>query len=109
VTDIYGTDTAEYNNALGFFVLMWAVLNFFLFGSLPISVNIHLLPQSPTDSFRNLVYIGTFFFVELPSALVAASYFAVADGKPDTSTALKKAEGVFAFLAGLLDVTQLAI
>jgi succinate-acetate transporter protein len=35
VTDAYGTDTPEYNNALGFFVLMWTVLNtFFLFASL---------------------------------------------------------------------------
>jgi len=87
VSDAYGTDTAEYNNALGFFVLMWAVLNlFFLFGSLPI----------------NLVYIGIFFFVELAFVLIAASYFATADGHADGAVALKKAGGVFAFLAGLL-------
>lgn len=83
----YGTDTAEYNNALSFFVLMWAVLNFFfLFGSLPIGP----------------VCIGAFFFVELAFALIAASYFATADAKLDTATVLKKAGGVFAFLAGLL-------
>ena len=86
VKDSYGTDTAEYNNALGFFVLMWAVLNlFFLIGSLPI----------------NLVYIAIFFFVELAFALVAASYFATADGKIGQGVALKKAGGAFAFLAGL--------
>ncbi|CZR65660.1 related to Y.lipolytica GPR1 protein and Fun34p [Phialocephala subalpina] len=83
----YGTDTVSYNNALGFFVLMWAVLNlFFLFGSLPI----------------NLVYIGIFGFVELAFALIASSYFAAADGKEVQSKKLKIAGGVFAFLAGLL-------
>ncbi|KAH6671936.1 GPR1/FUN34/yaaH family-domain-containing protein [Halenospora varia] len=87
VTESYGTDTAEYNNALGFFVLMWAVLNlFFLIGSLPI----------------NLVYIGIFFFVELAFTLIAGSYFATADGNLAAATALKKSGGVFAFLAGLL-------
>ncbi|KUJ14543.1 uncharacterized protein LY89DRAFT_736574 [Mollisia scopiformis] len=81
VKEAYGDDTVGYNNSLGFFV-MWAMLNlFFLFGSLPI----------------NLVYIGIFFFVEL-----AASYFATADGYPGAATALQKAGGVFAFLAGLL-------
>ncbi|KAH8667605.1 GPR1/FUN34/yaaH family-domain-containing protein [Tricladium varicosporioides] len=87
VTESYGTDTAEHNNALGFFVLMWAVLNiFFLFGSLPI----------------NLVYIGIFFFVELTFSLVAGSYFATADGNLKIAEALRKTGGVFAFLAGLL-------
>jgi succinate-acetate transporter protein len=76
-----------YNNALGYFVLMWTVFNtFFLIASLPI----------------NLVYIGIFGFVELAFGLVAASYFAAADGKADASEILKKAGGVFAFLAGLL-------
>lgn len=87
VQNSYGSDTAEYNDVLGFFVLMWTVLNlFFLFGSLPI----------------NLVYISVFFFVELAFAFIAASYFATADGKPDTAIAIKKAGGVFAFLAGIL-------
>ncbi|CAG8955118.1 hypothetical protein HYFRA_00007133 [Hymenoscyphus fraxineus] len=87
VTDAYGTDTVQYNNALGFFVLMWSVLNlFFLFGSLP----------------TNLVYIGIFFFVEMAFVLIAGSYFATADGHASAATALKKTGGVFAFLAGLL-------
>ncbi|KAL2065274.1 hypothetical protein VTL71DRAFT_2943 [Oculimacula yallundae] len=87
VSAAYGTDTAEYNNALGFFVLMWTVLNtFFLIGSLPI----------------NLVYIGIFFFVELAFGFVAASYFAAADGYPGTQKALAKAGGAFAFCAGML-------
>ena len=34
--------------------------------------------------------------------LVAASYFATADGKVGVGTGLKKAGGVFAFLGGLL-------
>lgn len=34
--------------------------------------------------------------------LVAASYFATADGHLGTATALKKTAGVFAFLSGLL-------
>jgi len=40
--------------------------------------------------------------VELAFALIAASYFAAADGKEAASTALKISGGVFAFLAGLL-------
>lgn len=66
---------------------MWTVLNtFFLIGSLPI----------------NLVYIGIFFFVELAFGFVAASYFAAADGNAGTATALAKAGGAFAFVAGML-------
>ncbi|TVY59718.1 Acetate transporter protein patA [Lachnellula suecica] len=87
VTAAYPTDSVEYNNALGFWVLMWAVLNiFFTLGSMAI----------------NLVYFGIFFFVELAFALIAASYFAAADGKTAAADALKKSGGVFAFLAGLL-------
>lgn len=66
---------------------MWAVWNvFFLIGSLPL----------------NLVYIGIFFTVQLAFTLIAASYFAVADGHPESGLALQKAGGYFAFLSGLL-------
>jgi succinate-acetate transporter protein len=66
---------------------VWAVWNlFFLIGSLPL----------------NLVYIGIFFTVQMAFILVAASYFAAADGHAHGSVALKKAGGVFAFLSGLL-------
>lgn len=51
---------------------------------------------------RNLVYIGIFFTVQMSFTLVAASYFATADGHLDTGIALKKTGGVFAFLSGLL-------
>ena len=53
-------------------------------------------------SSRNLVYIGIFFTVEMAFTLVAASYFATADGHVNSGVALKKAGGVFAFLSGLL-------
>ena len=48
------------------------------------------------------MYIGIFFTVQLAFMLVAASYFAAADGHAASSVALAKAGGVFAFIAGLL-------
>jgi len=48
------------------------------------------------------VYIGIFFTVQLSFTLVAASYFAAADGRAAEPIALQKAGGVFAFLSGLL-------
>lgn len=50
---------------------------------------------------RNLVYIGIFFGVEMAFTLVAASYFATADGRTDTGIALKRSGGAFAFIAGM--------
>lgn len=50
---------------------------------------------------RNLIYIGIFSAVELAFALVAASYFATADGRIGAGIALKKSGGAFAFIAGL--------
>ena len=83
----YGDDLVGYNNALGFWVLMWAVWNvFFLIGSLSL----------------NLVYIGIFFTVQMAFTLVAASYFAAADGLQSTSVGLQKAAGAFAFVSGML-------
>lgn len=49
----------------------------------------------------NLVYIIIFFTVELGFLLIAASYFAVADGHAGASIALKKGGGAFCFLSGL--------
>jgi succinate-acetate transporter protein len=105
VTAAYGTDTPEYNNALGFFVLMWTVLNtFFLIGSLAMYFSLQNPPYlSRTDQkSSNLVYFGIFFFVELAFGLVAASYFAAADGDTAASAGLKKAGGACAFVAGIL-------
>ncbi|KAI7107976.1 hypothetical protein KC365_g4536 [Hortaea werneckii] len=88
VADAYGgASTPEYYNAMGFFVLIWAVLNiFFLIASLPF----------------NIVYIGIFLTVELCFSLDAASYFRRADGDPVAGLALSKAAGAFGFISGLL-------
>ncbi|KAI1408028.1 GPR1/FUN34/yaaH family-domain-containing protein [Hypoxylon sp. FL1857] len=93
IIDAYGGYTPEYYNAMGFFVLIWAVLNiFFLIASV---------------SF-NIVYMCIFLTVELCFALDASSYFARADGKLDISVGLQKAAGVFGFLAGLLGLYTVA-
>jgi len=86
VKQAYADNIVEYNNALGFWVLMWGILNlFFLIGSIPIS----------------LIYIGIFAFVELAFLLIGASYFATADGNISTGTALMKAGGAFAFCSAM--------
>ncbi|KAI9806881.1 MAG: hypothetical protein M1833_002539 [Piccolia ochrophora] len=87
VTAAYGTDTVEYNNAMGLYLTMWAVFTFML-----------LISSLAT----NLICIGIFINCEIGFALVAASYFALADGDPATATTLKKTGGVFCFLAGML-------
>jgi uncharacterized protein len=48
------------------------------------------------------VYFLIFLTVELAFGLVAASYFALADGSNNVGTNLKKAGGVFGFISGLL-------
>ncbi|PYI02021.1 hypothetical protein BO78DRAFT_422939 [Aspergillus sclerotiicarbonarius CBS 121057] len=87
VAQAYGADTTQYNNALGFFMILWTVFVFtFLIASLP----------------SNLAYIAVFFLVDLGFLTVAASYFAEADGHHASSVALQKAGGVFCFVAGLV-------
>jgi len=87
VVESYGGQTAEYNNAVGFFMILWTVFVFtFLVASLP----------------SNIAYILVFLFVDLGFLTVAASYFAAADGHQTSSIALKKSGGVFCFLAGLV-------
>ncbi|KAJ5935653.1 hypothetical protein N7466_005200 [Penicillium verhagenii] len=82
-----GTSTAEYNNAVGFFMILWTVFVFtFLIASLA----------------SNIAYILVFLFVDLGFLFVAASYFAVADGHAASAVALQKTGGVFCFLAGLI-------
>ncbi|KAL4748894.1 hypothetical protein BDW72DRAFT_143822 [Aspergillus terricola var. indicus] len=82
-----GTDTAEYNNAVGFFMILWTVFVFtFLVASLP----------------SNIAYILVFLFVDLGFLTVAASYFAKADGHAASAVALQKAGGAFCFVAGLI-------
>ncbi|KAF2729212.1 hypothetical protein EJ04DRAFT_537962 [Polyplosphaeria fusca] len=87
IIEAYGDDTVQLNNALGFFMILWTVFVLtFLIASLP----------------TNLVYIAIFFTVDLGFLTVAASYFAAADGHEASSIALKKAGGVFCFIAGLI-------
>lgn len=82
-----GSSTTEYNNAVGFFMILWTVFVFtFLVASIP----------------TNIAYILIFLLVDLGFLTVAASYFAAADGHSTASTGLKKAGGVFCFLAGLV-------
>jgi len=87
VASSFGTNLAEYQNGVGFFMIMWAVFDFFfLLAALPV----------------NVVYICIFATVDLAFTLVAASYFAAADGHASASTALCKAGGAFAFIGGML-------
>ncbi|KAJ5144796.1 hypothetical protein N7448_002188 [Penicillium atrosanguineum] len=82
-----GSDTAQYNNAVGFFMILWTVFVFtFLIASLP----------------TNIAYILVFFLVDIGFLTVAASYFAAADGHAAAAAALRKSGGVFCFLAGLV-------
>ncbi|KGO39135.1 GPR1/FUN34/yaaH [Penicillium expansum] len=87
IVDAYGGYTPEYHNALGFFVLLWAVFNlFFLLASCAL----------------NIVYILLFLTLELCLIFDAASSFTLADGLIDTSANLMTAAGAFAFVSSLL-------
>ncbi|KAF7551726.1 hypothetical protein G7046_g7635 [Stylonectria norvegica] len=87
ITAAYGNDTAQLNNALGFFVILWTVFVLgFLIASLP----------------TNIVYILIFLLVDLGFLFVGASYFALADGHDAAGKNLKITGGVFCFLAGLV-------
>lgn len=57
-----------------------------------------LIASLPT----NLVNIAIFFTVDLGFLFVASSYFAEADGHHGSAVGLKKAGGVFCFIAGLI-------
>ncbi|KAL0943478.1 uncharacterized protein CTRU02_201365 [Colletotrichum truncatum] len=87
VVAAYGDDTKQLDNALGFFLIIWSIF-----------VLAYLVASLPTD----VVHILIFVFLELTFVLVAASYFAAADGHTSTSVSLKKSGGVFAFLTGLV-------
>ncbi|KAJ5778544.1 hypothetical protein N7520_001790 [Penicillium odoratum] len=88
VAEAYGgSSTAQYNNAVGFFMILWTVFVFtFLIASLA----------------SNIAYVFVFLFVDLGFLFVAVSYFAKADGHASASVALQKTGGVFCFLAGLI-------
>ncbi|CAI7662236.1 unnamed protein product [Penicillium palitans] len=87
IVDAYGGYTPEYHNALGFFVLLWAVFNlFFLLASCAL----------------NIVYILLFLTLELCLIFDAASSFVLADGLIDKSANLMTVAGAFAFVSSLL-------
>ncbi|RKU46794.1 hypothetical protein DL546_006828 [Coniochaeta pulveracea] len=87
IVDSYGGYTPEYYNAMGVFILLWAVLNlFFLVASVAF----------------NFVYISIFATLQVCLTLDAGGWFLLANGNGATSIALTKASGVFGFLAGLL-------
>ncbi|KAG6361753.1 hypothetical protein INS49_009981 [Diaporthe citri] len=86
VADAYGDDIQQCNNAVGFFMILWTVFVFAL-----------LVAVIPT----NLTFIVIFIFLVLGFLFVASSYFAAADGHATASVNLRKAGGVFCFLAGL--------
>ncbi|KAJ5302412.1 hypothetical protein N7508_007275 [Penicillium antarcticum] len=86
IAEAYGGYTSEYHNALGFFVLIWAVFNlFFLLASCAL----------------NIVYIILFLGLELCLILDAASSFALGDGLVEISANLITAAGAFGFIASL--------
>ncbi|KAJ2969140.1 hypothetical protein NQ176_g8827 [Zarea fungicola] len=87
VRSAYGNDDAQYNNALGFFYLLWAVLVFAFFVA---------------SIATNLVDILTYLSISLGFIFSSASYFASADGLDDAATTLKKVGGGCCLLAGLL-------
>ncbi|OQD97413.1 hypothetical protein PENSOL_c012G07548 [Penicillium solitum] len=87
IVDAYGGYTPEYHNALGFFVLLWAVFNlFFLLASCAL----------------NIVYILLFLTLELCLIFDAASSFVLADGLVEKSANLMTVAGAFAFVSSLL-------
>ncbi|KAM3435197.1 hypothetical protein NHJ13734_005636 [Beauveria thailandica] len=87
VRDAYGDDVAQYNNALGFFLLLWTV---FILTFLVASIT------------SNLVSILIYLFVDLGFLLNAASNFAKADGYTSAGRNLQIAGGANLFVAGLL-------
>ncbi|KAM3558397.1 hypothetical protein MY1884_004026 [Beauveria asiatica] len=87
VRDAYGDDVAQYNNALGFFLLLWTV---FILTFLVASIT------------SNLVSILIYLFVDLGFLLNAASNFAKADGYTSAGRSLQIAGGANLFVAGLL-------
>ncbi|KAK2596110.1 hypothetical protein QQS21_006457 [Conoideocrella luteorostrata] len=87
IADAYGGYTAEYFNALGFFLLLWGVFNLFLL----------------IASFRfNVVYILIFTALELCLCFDAAAQFIHAGGNIAASNSFMTIAGAFAFIASVL-------
>jgi succinate-acetate transporter protein len=111
ISAAYADNLTELNNGLGFWVLREYIAKRSLllhiekfsdsalrFAVWTIFVLTFLIASLPT----NVVYILIFTFVDIAFLLIAASYFALADGHDSSATGLKKAGGVFCFLAGLV-------
>ncbi|PMB69021.1 Ammonia transport outward protein 2 [Beauveria bassiana] len=86
IRDAYADDVAQYNNALGFFLLLWTI---FILTFLVASIT------------SNLVSIMIYLFVDIGFLLTAASSFAKADGYTSAGS-LQIAGGANLFIAGLL-------
>jgi succinate-acetate transporter protein len=104
VAAAYGDDVQQYNNALGFFVIcmLFLLFPYGLLADLIVVWTVFVLTFLVASLPTNLVYIWIFFTVDLAFLLIAASYFAAADGNHTAAIGLKKAGGVFCFLAGLV-------
>ena len=86
ISQAYGSDTTQYNNAVAFWMTLWTIFMFsFLIASLS----------------ANIAYIIVFIFLVLGFLFVAASYYASADGNAVAALALKKVGGAMCFVAGL--------
>ena len=101
IVQAYERNTAQYNNALKFFMICkWFELGVDISIANrwpqcgPLTFLIASLPTNP-------VYISIFFLVDLGFLMVAASYFAEADGHRTSAEGLKKASGVF-FVSSLV-------
>ncbi|CAG8930542.1 unnamed protein product [Penicillium salamii] len=104
IADSYGGHTTEYYNSMGFFVLIWTVLNtLFLIASFSMLVLALLSILLLSDPFpRNMVYFGTFIAIEVCFGLDATANFVRADGHIALSATIMKIGGAFGFIAGLL-------
>ncbi|KAL6355613.1 hypothetical protein LRP88_11216 [Fusarium phalaenopsidis] len=86
VLQSYGGATAEYHNALGFYVLS----------------KIKTLIFSDRQANANLVSFGIFTTIFFCFLFDAASNFALADGHESNAKGLMQAGGAFGFISGLL-------
>ncbi|KAF3401977.1 Protein alcS [Penicillium rolfsii] len=87
VADAFKDDSAAFNNAVGYFLLVWGVfVLFFTIAAMPM----------------NIIYTAMLGTSQITYTVLAASYFSVADDRAATGLALKKAAGAFGFVSGLL-------
>ncbi|KAF2008427.1 hypothetical protein BU24DRAFT_415788 [Aaosphaeria arxii CBS 175.79] len=87
ITQSYGGPlTPEYNNAFGFYILMWGVFNtFFLI----------------TSTAYNCVYVLIFVCLECCLLIDGSSYFILANGDQTSFLRMQQVSGAFGLVAGL--------